>query len=292
MEKPTILMFMCLLSCLGILAQTTVESRVSSTSDDAEETLSTGAVSLTSNDLDIRSSDLNAMRFQLNVPQGATIQDAWIEFKAKDTNSGANTFTFSCQDSDDAAAFGSGSGNLTARTKTSATVNWNVPDWTLDQTYNSVDFAAAVQEVVDRSGWNANNHIVVFVEASGANKRAAKTYDFNGNDSESPKLVVTYQTSGGGGGSTSEVQAESFSAESGTSVSSGNSGFTGTGYVDYGGNGTFAEWVVNLSGTTADFVFRYAVGVAGQNRVCDLLINGNPAGSVNFNSTGGWSTWG
>ncbi|MBV6647275.1 MAG: Ig-like domain-containing protein, partial [Cyclobacteriaceae bacterium] len=176
-------------------SSTTVTDRVSTTNDDAEETISTGAMNLTSNDLDIRSTDLNAMRFQLNVPQGATIESATIDFLAKDTNTGGNTLTFRAQASDNAAQFSTATGDISSRSTTTASVDWNPTDWTLGTTYTSSDLTSIIQEVVNRSGWTANNNIVIIVSASSANKRAARTFDFAGSSADAPELSVTYSSS-------------------------------------------------------------------------------------------------
>ena len=173
-----------------------VSVRVSSTNDDAEETIGSGTVDLSSDDLDFRSTDICAVRFALDVPRGATIGSAVINFVAKGNTSGANTLTFTAQTSNDASAFGASNRNLSARNMTSASVSWSPGAWADGQTYTSPDLSALVQEVVNRSGWNPNQHLVIKVTASMANKRAARTYDYNGDDSQSPQLVVRYQGPG------------------------------------------------------------------------------------------------
>ncbi|MBP2830773.1 T9SS type A sorting domain-containing protein [Aquimarina sp. U1-2] len=87
-----------------------------------------------------------------------------------------------------------------------------------------------------------------------------------------------------------QVQAEQLNAQSGTQIQSAATGFTGSGYVDYGGNNSYAQWKVNLSGSSANFTFRYANG-SNDNRACDLILNGSNVGKVDFNSTGNWSNW-
>lgn len=361
----------------------TVTSKVASSSDDAEETISTGVMNLVSNDLDIRSADLNAARFVLNVPQGATIESAALRLIAKEANTGANAFTIKAQATDNAATFDATAGNISSRTLTTTVVSWNPSDWTAETVYTSPDIASLVQQIVNRPGWTPNNNIAFVLSASSANKRAAKTFDFSGNTSTSPELVVTYRTgaapdteapsvpnglvssnittsgfdvswnsstdnvgvtsysvyldavfqqsssntntsisglspntdysvtvsaldaagnessrspalvvrtASNPGGPSVDIEAEDFSLTSGTTVEAGNPGFTGTGYVDYGGNNSFAEWTVDLSGTSADIVFRYANG-ANQNRTCDLVVNSVNIGTVDFPGTGGWSAW-
>lgn len=98
---------------------------------------------------------------------------------------------------------------------------------------------------------------------------------------------------GGGGGSGTTYQAEDYTSESGCSFSSGIAGYTGTGFMDYGGNGTYVEWDnvnVNSAGTY-NLVFRYGNGSSGD-RQCAIVVNGNTVGNLAFSTTGSWSTWG
>ncbi len=68
------------------------------------------------------------------------------------------------------------------------------------------------------------------------------------------------------------------------------SGFQGTGYVDFGGAGSFVEWDNVLADTEGQFTltFRYA---AASDRPCNLLVNGQTVAQIPFASTGGWTRW-
>lgn len=88
-------------------------------------------------------------------------------------------------------------------------------------------------------------------------------------------------------------EAENRSAQSGTSIASNHSGYTGTGFVDYGGAGSWIEWntVAGGSGGGATLTFRYANAPSG-NRQCTISVNGNVIGNLTFPSTGTWNSWG
>ena len=86
-----------------------------------------------------------------------------------------------------------------------------------------------------------------------------------------------------------EYQAENFSSQSGTSISTSQSGFTGTGFVDYGGNGSYVQWN-NVPSGTVDLKFRYTNGTTG-NRSCALIVNGNTIASNNMAGNGNWGSW-
>ena len=88
------------------------------------------------------------------------------------------------------------------------------------------------------------------------------------------------------------IQGEDFTSQTGCSIRSDIAGFTGTGFVDFGGNGSFAEWnnvSITAAGTATIDLF-YANGSAA-NRQCALLVNGSPQGNVAFAPTGDWTTW-
>ncbi len=87
-------------------------------------------------------------------------------------------------------------------------------------------------------------------------------------------------------------QAENYTAQSGVTTASNHAGFTGSGFVDYGGNGTWAEWnnVSASAAGTATISFRYANRDNSQ-RNCLLTVNGVSAGTVAMPGTGSWSVW-
>jgi len=86
------------------------------------------------------------------------------------------------------------------------------------------------------------------------------------------------------------LQAEGFTAQSGCSKATNRAGYTGTAFVDYGGNGTWIEWnnVAVPSAGTYRLTFRYAAQSA---RRSTAIVNGTNRGNVAFASTGSWTTW-
>jgi hypothetical protein len=87
-------------------------------------------------------------------------------------------------------------------------------------------------------------------------------------------------------------EAEARSQASGCNQAANHAGFTGAGFMDYGGNGTWIEWTtikVPRAGTYL-LTFRYANG-SGGNRASTILVNGQSAGFVSFPPTGGWPKW-
>ncbi|MBN2162098.1 MAG: hypothetical protein JXR25_15580 [Pontiellaceae bacterium] len=60
--------------------------------------------------------------------------------------------------------------------------------------------------------------------------------------------------------------------------------YIGSGYLDYAGQGSFAEWnnVTVPTAGTYTLLVHYANGASGSNRICDLTINGEDRGTVDF----------
>ncbi|HEV7302400.1 MAG TPA: carbohydrate-binding protein [Tepidisphaeraceae bacterium] len=88
------------------------------------------------------------------------------------------------------------------------------------------------------------------------------------------------------------LQGEGGTFGGGTGVADDNAGYNGTGYADFGGNGSAAQWTVNRAAAgQATVTFRYANGSTA-NRPLAIFINGTSAGTLNFGPTGGWTTWG
>ncbi len=175
-----------------------LETRVSSSSDDAEESVSSGSMYRTSSDLELvdagSTPQLVGMRFTgLTIPQGATITAAYIQFTVDETDSGTTSLTIRGQDADDAASFSSSSYDISSRATTSASASWSPPAWNTvgeagsDQ--RTPDLSAIIQEIVDRGGWSSGNDLAIIV--SGTGERTAESY--NGSSSKAPLLHVEYQ---------------------------------------------------------------------------------------------------
>ena len=87
------------------------------------------------------------------------------------------------------------------------------------------------------------------------------------------------------------IEAEDYSSRFGVNLRSADPGFTGTGFMDYGGNGTWVEWDgIEVSDDNWRTSFRYAIGTSAS-RQCEVIVNGASQGVVTFPSTGSWSTW-
>jgi len=184
-----------------------IEARVSSGNDDAEERIRDGDMYRNSTDLEfgydshVGGLQIVGMRFRnIDIPQGAIIISAYVEFTVDEADSGATNFVIFGQDHDDPNQFANNDGNISLRTKTSASVSWSPSEWDEDDEEQTPDLSSIIQEIVNRAGWKANNNVVLIVEPTsgciGSNcQRTAESFD--GDDDDAPLLVVNYTMTSG-----------------------------------------------------------------------------------------------
>lgn len=150
----------------------TISIPVATGSDDAEES-SNGSMSVTSSDLELVYDGSNqkvGMRFQnVTIPQGATIESAYVEFNVDEVNIGSTDLTFYGEDIDNSPTYLNIVGNISSRTKTTASVDWdNVPSWLITNTkQQSPDLSSIIQEIVDRNGWVEGYSLSIIVNGTG-----------------------------------------------------------------------------------------------------------------------------
>jgi hypothetical protein len=186
-----------LLTVLNLTTPVTLSVPIAVSADDAEESAA-GVVTLTSTDLELVDDgglQTVGLRFAgLNIPQGAIISSATIQFKADEVHSEATTLDITVQAADSAPAFITTTGNLSNRATTSTSVLWQPPAWnTIGEataSQRTSNLAAVVQEIVSRPGWASGNAIAFLVEGTG--HRTAEAFDKVGGVPAS--LSVTFST--------------------------------------------------------------------------------------------------
>lgn len=177
--------------------QSSINVRITQGADDVEERASDGVVYSDSSDLELGDDPATlgeqtmGLRFpNVQIPQGATITNAYIEFETDETGSTATNATFWAQASDNAPAFSVSTYDVSSRTKTATSATWsNIPAWaTVSQKHQTPNLSSLVQEIVSRSGWNSGNSIVFI--SSGSGTRTAEAYE--GEPANAPLLHVDY----------------------------------------------------------------------------------------------------
>lgn len=173
-----------------------ITTRIIGSENDAEESLTTHAVTIASSDLEFTSdlddpgeTQLVGMRFTgVAVPQGHRIQRAYLEFTVDETADAATVLHFTGEASDAPSPFQALAGNLSTRPRTNARVTWNdIPGWpVVGWRWRSPDLTPIVQEIVNRPGWQAGQAMVFLVEGSG--RRTAESFD--GSPEHAPRLHI------------------------------------------------------------------------------------------------------
>jgi len=170
--------------------KSTETAQIAQSADDTEDSNTGGS------QLDMEPNNDIGLRFQkIDIPQGATILSASIEFTARKNDTSATSIKIYGEDQNDASSYG----NASTRTKTTAFKTWTPTNWSTNQTYDTIDIKELVDEIVDPAkGVNSNNWVsgndmaFIFVTTSG--DRRARSY--NDNPQKAPRLSISYETTG------------------------------------------------------------------------------------------------
>ncbi len=174
---------------------TVFERRVSFSTGDAEE-FPVGDIRLGSSDLDLGFVGSNPITVgvlfnDVVIPPGASIQNAYVQFKADKVNSNLTNLVIQAETSDDAFAFRN-TENFALRPLTAISVTWQVDPWLFageaGPAQQTPDISALIQEIVDRPGWVQGNALALIITGDG--ERAAKAFDSD--PGGAPLLHVEY----------------------------------------------------------------------------------------------------
>ena len=145
------------------------------------------------------------VRFQdVQIPQGATVTGAYLDFTTDDPSSNTPTASLSVQieESSTPATFSATTGNVSARSWSASSVSWTPEQITtevvdIDEVATEVpspsvlstpNLASLVQQVVDRGDWCGGKDMAFSIVGTGT--RAVRSYDFD--PTAAPVLRVTY----------------------------------------------------------------------------------------------------
>ena len=179
---------------------TTIDRQVSSSSDDAEEYISSGVVNADSGDLELveeYKTQIVGLRFQnLTIPSYALITKAYLQFETDEvdeTSTITTSLNISAEKIGNSTTFLETNNNISARDLTNASVTWTPLAWNTkgesSTPQQTSDLTSLVQEIVDSSTWKSGNAMSFII--SGTGKRVATSFD---SDAEgAPKLYIEYQ---------------------------------------------------------------------------------------------------
>ncbi len=171
-------------------------SQISDREDDAEEEPD-GNMSLSSTDLEMVNDDndqLIGLRFTgLNIPPGAIINHASIQFAVEDDNNDDPCqLTIYGEASGGPVPFSSSDHDISSRPLTEASVNWLPSSWQeigdMGPAQQTPNLAPILQELIGQEGYSASSAIAFIIQGQG--RRTAESYD--GNPNYAPRLCVEY----------------------------------------------------------------------------------------------------
>jgi hypothetical protein len=179
---------------VGVFAET-ISSRIAHDMDDVEENID-GSVYTNSTDIELvndGTDQIIGLRFTgLNIPQGAEIESAYIQFTVDESSSGSCALSIKGHDVDDSPQFSGVRNNVSGRITTSAEVVWEPADWptvgTAGADQRTPDLSSIVQEIVNRPGYSQSSSISMIITGSG--RRTAESYQ--GDPGSAALLTVEY----------------------------------------------------------------------------------------------------
>ena len=154
----------------------TLNIRVSTGNDDAEENAFSGDMYLNSSDLELvrdSSNQIVGIRFQnISIPQGSSITNAYIVFTVDEITSEPTNLSIWGEKRSNTSIFSNSDDDISSRPKTDAEITWNaVPTWgTIDEegvAQQTPDLTAILQEIIDQPAWLSGNAMVFIFEGSG-----------------------------------------------------------------------------------------------------------------------------
>ena len=175
-------------------AQTVVDVSITAASDDAIQN-GDGGVFLTTARLSLGHLPWVGVRFiNLNIPPGVNITSAYLEFTAAGDHSAVTNLAIYGEANATALTFADARNNISARSRTSASVAWNnLATWTKGNVYQSPEIRTIVQELVDRDDWTTSSPAVLLLQA--ANDSGIRLANAFGNDTPGvTKLHIEYTT--------------------------------------------------------------------------------------------------
>jgi hypothetical protein len=187
-------------------SQTTVSHRIANSVHDAEEDTATGAMDLTSSDIELGADgteQIAGLKFiNLNIPKNATINQAFIQFTCDEVTSTAIIVKMQGQAEDNPSDFSATTSDISSRARTTEIVLWDIEPWYVAGRAGEIErtpnIASLIQEIVNRPTYLATDGIVIIIESNGGygtSRRVAESYD--GVPASAPELTVSYIESTG-----------------------------------------------------------------------------------------------
>ena len=188
-------------NCIGFdpITLTIDTNKINNSNDDAEEFVGTGAVSITSTDLEMvddGNDQIIGLRFRdMDIPKGATILRAYIQFQTDELGSTQTDLTIHGELAGGSSSFTTATNNISSRPLTVNSVSWNdINEWDslqeqgLDQ--RTPYLTDIISEIITLPAWQVGDALTFII--SGTGKRVADSR--NGSVNGAPTLTVFYNS--------------------------------------------------------------------------------------------------
>ncbi len=174
-------------------ARHVVELRIANGQDDVEQR-DTGVMYPNSSDIELghdAGPQQVGLRFGVDLPAGAQVTRAWIQFTADEVNVEPTRVLIRALHGA-GPAFGAGVDDLGARPRTSAGMNWSIPKWSSagesGAAQRTPDLRKMIQEVLDGPDYRPGSPLMFQIAGSG--RRTAEA--FEGDRARAPQLHLEY----------------------------------------------------------------------------------------------------
>ena len=129
----------------------------------------------------------------INIPQGSIINSAYIRWRSSNTVADPATTVIITGEDEDTCLIFSTLGDYDGRSRTDATVEYNIPATSINVWYDTTDLSSIIQEIIDRPGWESGNAIALFNGPTAPAPYIVTGLSFDHNDGTSaPKLFITW----------------------------------------------------------------------------------------------------
>jgi hypothetical protein len=204
-----------------LLKNTTIDDQIEASTDDADERESDGTMALTGTELRARANSSSAYRYWLGlrwdagIPQGATIDAAYVEIYNHSTSSNDVSVNLHFEKAASPATFDSGAGDITGRSRTSSSVSWvqddingGSPGWV-----QTPSLVTPLHEVID--SYTVTQLALIGRPGTDVAKLCVfRSYDY-GDGSLAARLHIEFTE---GGGATEKTAAETGSGADGSAL--------------------------------------------------------------------------
>lgn len=127
------------------------------------------------------------------IPKAATILSAKLQYRVETRNINGSNSTIIYGNKVDSAVVPISVDEYSAKTRTTASVIWVMPDANVGDWCETSDITPVIQEIVNGAGWESGNSLMILHKNnSGTDYRQYCAYEYTGNASGA-KLVIEHQ---------------------------------------------------------------------------------------------------